>query len=46
MLEQYCSLSVREPAKHLNVSPVDNRLHELGQVNKVGKWVTHKLTDM
>ena len=48
LLRKNCKLSVYELVKYLNVYPitVDHLLYKLENVNKVGKLVPHKLTDM
>ena len=40
--------NVRKLLKRLDVFYMtgDNSLHEIGKVNKVGKWMLHKLTDI
>ena len=47
LLDEDPRQSTRELALRLNVdqSTINRRLHELGKINKLGKWVPHKLTE-
>jgi histone-lysine N-methyltransferase SETMAR len=48
LLEEDSRLTTRELASELSVSPttISNRLRAIGKVQKVGKWVTHKLSEI
>lgn len=46
LLDADCTLTLSDYAKALNVCPatISNRLHEMGKIQKEGKWVPHDLT--
>ena len=48
LLDEDLRLSTRELAAQLNVdhSTVLRRLHDMDKINKVGKWVPHKLSEI
>lgn len=48
LLDEDPRQSTRELALHLNVnqSTVLRRLHDMGKIHKVGKWVPHKLNEI
>ena len=48
LLEEDPGQTVRELAEQLGLglATVDRHLHKLGKVNKTGKWVSHKLTEV